>query len=67
MIKFIKHIIIDLFFVAIYLILYKTLGFEPTVIVALAQICSHLVQSKVSNATPSVHTIYSPQKNKVKF
>lgn len=69
MIKFIKKLLIDLFFIAIYFTLYKLLGFEVTIVVAIGQICSHLVQNGRPNKVdaPAVHTIYSPQKNKVKF
>lgn len=67
MIKFIRKLIIDVFFILLFYILYKNLGFEITIIIAIALICSYLAQNSKSWNKPNVHTVYSPQRNKVKF
>ena len=44
--SFFKSIFIDLVFVIIYFIFYKTIGFELTVILGIAQLISHLAKSE---------------------
>lgn len=60
--SFWKKVLLDLFFVVFYYILYKILGFEFAVIIALAQIISHLIQKEYPKKSPQMRSFYSTQK-----
>ena len=67
--NFWKKLSIDLLICVLFYVLYIFIGFELTVILGLALIISHLLQKEYKKKfePASVHTIYSPQKNKFKF
>lgn len=65
--KFIKSLLIDLIFAILYYIIYKICGFEISVIVALAQIISHLVQKEVPKKTQPHKQLYVQPKTRMRF
>ena len=63
-----KSLLIDLSFVLVYVLFYKFLGFELTVILALSMIFSNLSKKDYpkKKETPP-HVFYSKQKRKINF
>jgi len=64
-----KKLLIDIIFIAIYYIFYKVIGFELTVIIALGQILSTILQKDYHKKSlpPPTSTYRFQQKGKVKF
>ena len=66
-----KKILMNMFFIALYYIIYKIGGFEVSVIVALGQIMSSLTQSEYKIykkvKTPPIKQVYMQPTTRMKF
>jgi len=62
-----KSLLIDLSFVLLYMIFYKFMGFELTVILAVSMIFSNLAKKDYKKKETPPHVFYSKQKRKINF
>jgi hypothetical protein len=62
-----KSILIDLSFVLLYMLFYKFLGFELTVILALSMIFSNLAKKDYPKKQQPLRTFYTTQKKNIRF
>lgn len=62
-----KKLLIDIIFIALYYAIYKFAGFELTVIIALGQIMSNLVQKEYHKKPQLPKQVYMQPKTRMKF
>jgi hypothetical protein len=68
--SFWKTLLVDISFVTLYYVMWKIMGFELTVIIALAQVMGAIVmQEEHKKPKPPVQTktVYVPQKRKIQL
>lgn len=65
--SFFKKLLIDIVFITLYYIFYKIIGFELTIIIALGQIVSHLVQKEYPKKTQPHKQVYVQPKTRMRF